>query len=379
MVLIYPDDWHDAVEKIASGSTAEPRIVVLGPQGAGKSTFIRFALDKLISRYPSVCRLEADCGQPDLSPPGVLNLSVKHQDRGRVEIVSQRFLGFVNPATNPISYAKVVGEVFEDYKREFSACPLFVNCHGWDTGLGKTTWESVITLVNPTLVVHVDSDEDTARLDILPNNAFLKGTYPVPEPEWLPISRVIVMDEVEGKKKETSADRRWVKYASHFRPDLLFKDEFRACPPLEFYKYPYTRMLVLELSKITFSFPCSDAVPEPTKAVEALIVGLCNSASGQCVCLGFVAASDAAKLYVVVPPNIPKALGDTIDHVVRGDMNWSPRDQVTHKGKFTSVDFTSNEHGEPYFLTNVLVDDAAGARSASTRTNLQRKRLRPSR
>lgn len=375
MVLIHPDNWHDVVESIASTKAKNPKVVVIGPKDAGKSTFIRFAFEKLSDRFASLCRLEADCGQPDFSPPGVLNLAVRQSSPERTQIVSQRFLGFVNPSSNPMLYASVVSKVFEDYEREFSKSPLFVNCHGWDTGMGKTTWESVITLVQPDFVVHVDSDADTAQIDVFPSNPFLSASLPVPSPVWLPISRIIVLGEEEGKKKESASDRRWVKYASHFRPDLAFRNEFRASSPLDFYKYPYVKMLDLDVSSIILSFPCSD-VALTARSVEATIVGLVNAESGQCICLGFVAAVDDAKMYTVIPPNIPLALGASISEIVRGDMNWSPRDQIFHLGKFTSVDFTDRPHGEPYFLTNVLVDDAAGAKSASTRTNLQRKRLR---
>ena len=115
------------------------------------------------------------------------------------------------------------------------------------------------------------------------------------------------------------------------------------------------------------------------RAISNTIVGLCNAESGQMICLGFVAGCTESVISVIIPPNIPEKSGKAINHIVRGEMNWSPRDGVCHKGRITSTDFlplNCDEYiGRPNFLGLSLRDDTSGATKPSTRTNLRRKRL----
>jgi hypothetical protein len=377
MGQIYPDDWHDAVELFQT--VPSPRIVVCGRVGAGKSSFIRFATSKMLEKCATVCRLEGDCGQPDNTPPGVLSLSLSHAERGKkVQIVSQRFLGFVTPGTEPVQYMAVVSKVYHDYVERFSDIPLFVNMHGWNNGVGLLTWKAAVTVVQPDFVVHIGADE--AQFEIPERNPFLDGEYAVPSPRWIKLSKVIVLpgDKVgEELSKEVPSDRRWKRFASHFRPDLMYKNEFKSCHPNEFFKDPYVKVFRLPRAETSIEFPCCDlAPPDPHRAILSTIVGLVNKESGQLVCLGYVASCDDSEIRILIPPNIPVEFGECIDTIIRGEMNWSPRERVRHNGKITSTDFLPHKcdpEGMPYFLPNSLDDDLS--KTASTRTNLLRKRL----
>jgi hypothetical protein len=377
MVLIYPDDWHDSVDRIR-GDKGVLKVLVLGNKGTGKSSFIKFAIDRLLDRFPTICRLEADPGQPELTAPGVLSLALYEKSSSRPQISSQRLLGFVNPATNPFRYIDVLSRVHQDYVERHPSVPLFVNMHGWSTGTGIQTWEAAITVIRPDLLIYLGSD--ASEFEIQPNNPFVAEDMMLPAPEWTFLPAVIILeDDEEGLNlaKETSADRRWKKYAAHFRPDLLKKDEYKSCHPADFFKYPFVRLLRLERSKVAIKFSPEIQEPEDAlRAIDSLIVGLCNAQSDQLVCLGHVMSFDENFLNVIIPPNIPAQYGGSIDLIVRGEMNWCPRDRVTHKGKLTSTDFLpAGSTGEPYFLPNVLAEEGSGSRTPSTRTNLRRKRL----
>ena len=373
MVLIMPDDWHQVVHDIAAISF--PKVVVIGLKGAGKSTFCRFLGDQLLTKFPSVCTLETDCGQPEHTAPGTISLTEKSRTGGSpIGIVSQRFLGFVNPGTNPFAYIETVELVHGDYATGFGSHPLIVNCHGWGSGTGKETWEAIITLVQPDFVVHIGTE--CAELPIAGNNPFLSNPdLPIPTPRWMPLSKVIVMDDSK-LTQSSSSDKRWIKFASHFRPDLVRRDTFKSSPISSFFVSPFSRALELEVASVAITVPCCDEPPpRPIAAIESTVVGLCNAETGQCICMGFVASVDAEFVCLFIPPNIPARLADRIDLIVRGEVNWSPRDQVCHKGKTTGTDFTAIPGGEPFFLTNVLAGEGTGARVPSSRTNLKRRRL----
>lgn len=375
MVLITPDDWHDLPAELLRSSDSAFRAVVIGPKGAGKSTLIKFLSKKLVSSKRSICVLETDCGQPELVPPGVLGLSYSLPDaESRTRLVSQRFLGFVNPSNDPFSYIETVEKVYQDYKDGFADSPLLINCHGWHTGAGKETWEAIITLVQPHFVIHVGSENPEISFEH--GLAFLSDSdYPTPTPRWISASRVVIVDPPSGNIPNSS-DKRWVKYASHFRQDLVRKDVFKSCNISEFFAFPLCSFVTLQQDKVAVEFPCADAIPdEKFRAIELTLVGLGNRESGQCYCLGFVMSFSETSVTIAVPTHIPKRYEEYIDVIYRGDLNWSPRDGVSHKGKTTSTDFTSLPDGEPYFLTNVLVGEGTGARVVRNRTNLKRRRL----
>ena len=53
-----------------------PHVVHVLPQGVGKSTFVRFLVNSLLTVAPAVAVLDLDLGQPELGPPGIMALHV---------------------------------------------------------------------------------------------------------------------------------------------------------------------------------------------------------------------------------------------------------------------------------------------------------------
>ena len=78
--LSRPDeqDWRDACNGIATQAASGSRVcvVVCGPKGAGKSTLTRLLVNTLLSATQhAVGLLDADCGAPEVTPPGLVSLS----------------------------------------------------------------------------------------------------------------------------------------------------------------------------------------------------------------------------------------------------------------------------------------------------------------
>ena len=313
----------------------------------------------------SICTLETDCGQPDNTPPGILSYSTRSLERetGKacVSIESQRFLGLVNPAVDPFQYIEVVEQVYADYTSQDSDKSLIVNCHGYGASVGLETWEAIITLIQPDVVVHIQSDGDPA-LKLREPIQFLSTQLPIPTPDWRTLSPIITIagSSMDDPNQASSVDYRWIKFAQHFRPDLIVKNQYRASHPRDFFVFPYTRALILNHSKLKIIF--TDSIPsDPLRAIDKLIVGLCDSSTGQFVCLAFVASYSGEEIRLIIPPNILESKMTRVDSIVRGSVNWSPRDKVSYRNKTTTFESSKNE---PYFLTNVLGGVDTGARQA---------------
>jgi len=78
----YHRSWIDATKSIRScvSNRQQPRVVMCGAKGSGKSTFLRYTLNSLLhnSKRKSnghVCIIDCDVGQPEIGPPGMISLS----------------------------------------------------------------------------------------------------------------------------------------------------------------------------------------------------------------------------------------------------------------------------------------------------------------
>ena len=379
MSLIIPDDWHDSVNRMQQiHSTTPLRAVVIGPKNVGKSTFVRFVTDKLLkSDQQAVFTLETDCGQPDNTPPGIISLTrrrlLPNSDFVDNEIISQRFLGFTNPASNPFTYIRTIEQVVSDHSFLHQQHPLIVNCHGYGTSVGKETWEAIITSIQPEVVIYIGCPKFEVRED----HAFLSNPVPVRTIiEWITLSKVIVLGEDKkhtDPNQTTSSDYRWIKFAQHFRPDLISRNVYKSCHPKDFFIFPFTRLLeIIQPSKLQLTFPCFDEPPsDPLRAIEGTIVALIGA--GQVVSLAYVARTSSDQISLIIPPNVLLNRIQTVDTIARGEMNWSPRDKVAYNGKSTSTDYITSD--EPYFLTKVLGGDGTGAKLPRARADLKRRRL----
>lgn len=71
-------NWLD--EQAHEPSTcAQLVIVVVGAKGSGKSTLCRSIVNRLLCHLPRVRWLDADVGQPEFTPAGVVSLSTIEQ------------------------------------------------------------------------------------------------------------------------------------------------------------------------------------------------------------------------------------------------------------------------------------------------------------
>lgn len=355
MVVVIPDEWHPKIEDIVLKYSPGGKIVVLGAKGAGKSTFVRLLSDAFLKSklVESVGILETDCGQPDKSPPGTLNLLYKSDAGGRCvhRIVSQRFLGFVNPGSDPFAYTSLVEDIFADFGD--SQLPLIVNCHGWSTGCGRETWDAVVSIVVPDLVVHIGQEDDG-----LFTASSVFGYTGLSSVLCMAVCKVITVEDDEKFHQLGSSDKRWAKIASHFRPCTFVASTLR-----DFFQSKFIARIDLCGKRLVVNGGDLCGVSD-WSLVEKRLVGLC--AKGQFVCLGFV----DTQTYVFVPRRIPHKYICEIDEIVCGsDLSWTPRDSVCFRGKRTIVNFDDRDD---FFLPHVLGGNGA-ARTASTRTNLKRQ------
>eukprot|EP00873_Tetraselmis_striata_P015387 jgi/Tetstr1/435651/TSEL_024551.t1 len=165
---VFPPAWREAAEAVAAGGGAGGPLVVavVGPKGAGKSTCVRLLLNRLLDESPAVGYIDTDLGQPELSPPGLVSVSLVRRPLLGGPLVEQRpsweraaFLGDVSPAADPAAYTAAVGRLMEWARHGGlgGPLPLVVNTHGWVKGLGLDLLATLLAEADPTHVVQLDS------------------------------------------------------------------------------------------------------------------------------------------------------------------------------------------------------------------------------
>ena len=127
--------------------TGKAVCAVVGPQNCGKSTLVKYLVNRLRSSetctpQTKLCVLDVDCGQPTYSLPGTIALhqvSTKSCQSVKPELVTLRevFMNSANPALDPETYLDVITELLEVFQSlTGSSKKLIVNTCGWVDGLG---------------------------------------------------------------------------------------------------------------------------------------------------------------------------------------------------------------------------------------------------
>lgn len=183
------------------------RIVICGAKGVGKSTMLRYLTNRMLSpsssitssssctddpntSFSEVMILDADVGQPELVPPGILGLSIVRrpllqppycnimptsddddnddEDKSRndkksacgTETISSIFYGAYTSKVDPSRYIANVQSLLEEYKRycnekkkhnndtTTTTIPLLINMDGWIRSIG---YHILTTLIKDTI------------------------------------------------------------------------------------------------------------------------------------------------------------------------------------------------------------------------------------
>ncbi|KAI8984899.1 hypothetical protein BD414DRAFT_417604 [Trametes punicea] len=240
--LAIPPTWTTATDAVLSRSdeNAEERrcvCLVKGPKNAGKSTFARFLLNKLLSRYRRVAYLECDLGQSEFTPGGMVSLNVIEQPVFGPPFThpsvpfAAHYVGATSPRSSPSHYLESVQALLQQYDvdvqdapldegrsdeadgRVVSHIPLVVNTMGWTKGLGADLTRKVEDIVGPTdvftLVAGSSSDDQ--------NNGCMSAAATT-QAHSAPGPRVHVLDIVSSVVAAyyTAADHRNVSIMSYF-------------------------------------------------------------------------------------------------------------------------------------------------------------------
>lgn len=163
--------WEVAVKsvKIALNDLRQPRVVITGGKGVGKSTFLRYLTNRLLDEVGGpVGVIDLDPGQAEFTPPGcisavrierdfpILGPNCANQDRSKTLCVN---LGEVNVSNVARRFSRQMARMVRNARAhpDLNRLPWVVNTMGFNRGLGLKLIREVVAAVGPSTLVEIRS------------------------------------------------------------------------------------------------------------------------------------------------------------------------------------------------------------------------------
>jgi polynucleotide 5'-hydroxyl-kinase GRC3/NOL9 len=201
---IIPPSWRASVDQIGRDVTATPPpvresleenapfvrsqdsiIMISGAKSVGKSTLMRYMTNRLLqlSAISAVAIVDADIGQPELAPPGMLTLSLRLRpllhppywnlcdDTNKSEHTIQSiYFGAVTSKVDPTRYLESIQRLIQAY-RDYMAqttdrIPLIINLDGWIKGMGFQILSCLIDTTRPSHMCQIVGDSKAKTFDL---------------------------------------------------------------------------------------------------------------------------------------------------------------------------------------------------------------------
>lgn len=161
------DDWDSLSDAILSQDFMKETncTVICGGKGVGKSTLLRFLINRSLSSHNKILCLDFDLGQAEFTVPGCISaVIIKKPLLGPnfthlLQPERMVFIGDVNVSNCVTQYLEGAKFII-DYCRsqaDFQHIPWFVNTMGFCKGLGVELMMNLLHMLSPTNVIQLQS------------------------------------------------------------------------------------------------------------------------------------------------------------------------------------------------------------------------------
>ncbi|KAL4705584.1 hypothetical protein ACJJTC_006912 [Scirpophaga incertulas] len=283
-----PTCWSEVIK---CGLKDNSRGIICGGKGVGKSTFLRYCVNSLLSRGP-VLLIDLDPGQAEFTIAG--NISATVVDKPLIgpsytHLMTPNLmlnLGMINTMDNPRRYAAAVDEIITycSNQERLKSMPWIVNTMGMTNAMGLKFITMIILRTRPTFLFEIDSKNPKKKFEMHLKPEVIRTLYQNDYKNAAMFANVtctkdfdyryIIADHVDNPVKKNyslaARDERYFNVLSYFA-DLLIKnnkDELLSVVPYEVKLDDLYIGLNVKIDK--------DAVP---KVINGKIVALCELAT----------------------------------------------------------------------------------------------------
>ena len=162
-----PEYWQQLTQELLEQlNRREPvRLLICGGKGVGKSTLLRYTVNRLLRQVDSVLVLDFDPGQPEFTPMGFVSATVvssallgpnfTHLHKP----VESYFVGDADITAHPNRYIHCCTQLLHTCRQQPSLMnlPTIINTMGFTAGVGLDMSLDIIRLSQPSRVVQLSS------------------------------------------------------------------------------------------------------------------------------------------------------------------------------------------------------------------------------
>ncbi|XP_033744873.1 polynucleotide 5'-hydroxyl-kinase NOL9-like [Pecten maximus] len=342
-------DYYYVLDKWKEQLSIDPASIVItcGGKDQGKSTLTQFLLNSTLNVLEKVCYLDCDPGQTEFTPPGSVSLHTITTPALGPPFTQQReptvwcFNGNVTPSGDPHLYLRCISHCFRAYMQMKPRPPLVVNTMGYITGLGLRLLIDTLKIVQPDLVIQIDSKHMDGNLPALTapyvsesegwsNHCRIKQQENIPQKDH---SLVILDSVVKAHSSGQSRSRQHREMALLCYLAAGLPEGILGAKPC-----------MVSWSSIAIHV-CHETVPSSQilEAINACVVALCclddeyprykdgeespwllkETPVCDCVGYGFVRGVDRDKKCVCIVSPVPLSKLKSVNLLMRGNVNLS--------------------------------------------------------
>jgi len=176
----YKEVSNDIVQCVVE-SKKQQTVLTAGGKNAGKSSFNRYLVNKLLAVTSTVYYLECDIGQTEFTPSGMVSLykvttpmlgpPFTHQDTPLLSC----YLGYASPSCDPDRYIQCLQYLVQRIRQCCNDGPIVVNTMGWNRALGLQLLVDTIRYTNPTHIVQFETSRESRNIPPLTNEYLSTG------------------------------------------------------------------------------------------------------------------------------------------------------------------------------------------------------------
>lgn len=152
-------EWEDVVMRVNS------RQMIIGGKGVGKSTFLRYLINKSVNEFEQILLIDLDVGQAEMFVPQTVSATVITDPilgPGYLRNTSPHksyLFGDINILVSPVKYLKCVLKLLKycSCQEEFRSMPWVINTMGYSHGFGLELIAAILRALNPTDLIQIQS------------------------------------------------------------------------------------------------------------------------------------------------------------------------------------------------------------------------------
>ncbi|KAF5304256.1 hypothetical protein FQA39_LY09783 [Lamprigera yunnana] len=342
--------WDALIKDMNTNS----KVLLAGGKGVGKSTMMRYMINKLLMDNDEVTVIDLDPGQPEFTVPGCISISNIREPIFGPNFTHLRdpkvclFIPNIDISRQPHQYIKVVIELMTYYEN-ISRKPTIVNFMGFTRGLGLHLFSSTVVSVKPTCIIEIRSSNvkknftEEISAEVINKHINVLTQFLLPFSDFQIITLQSMSDQKIG----------WQLQPRQIREMCVLSYLGRVMNKNEMYLANVTNFLyVISLSSINLI--CKDTPVSPA-IVNGNVVALCSSTSNSYICYGWGVVRalnfEAEELYLLTP--VAENVLSQVTTLILGSVTLPPSVIMNTSNADALIPYVSEEvHGSDEYECN---------------------------